>query len=144
VKKVADVEVRSLGATNSVPLHCKPLSNSISATVTAWLGKVFVNTTKIWFTINQYFIDWIFIAYRYMFRSSWEHLKAVLHNTWLTDLSIWIHILVQRVPWGPKQHVARIGEKRDSYRILVGKPDGKIPLGRPRHRWVNNIKKDLR
>jgi hypothetical protein len=36
------------------------------------------------------------------------------------------------------------GEKRNAYRILVGKPDGKRPLGRPRHRWVYNIKMDVR
>jgi hypothetical protein len=36
------------------------------------------------------------------------------------------------------------GEKRNAYRILVGKPEGKKPLGRPRRRWVNNIKIDLR
>jgi hypothetical protein len=36
------------------------------------------------------------------------------------------------------------GEKRNAYRILVGNPEGKRPLGRPRRRWVNNIKKDLR
>jgi hypothetical protein len=36
------------------------------------------------------------------------------------------------------------GEKRNAYRILVGKPEGKRPLGRPRRRWVNNIKLDLR
>jgi hypothetical protein len=35
-------------------------------------------------------------------------------------------------------------EKRNAYRILVGKPEGKRPLGRPRRRWVNNIKLDLR
>jgi hypothetical protein len=35
-------------------------------------------------------------------------------------------------------------EKRNTYRILVGKVEGKRPLGRPRHRWVNNIKMDLR
>jgi hypothetical protein len=35
-------------------------------------------------------------------------------------------------------------EKRNAYRILVGKPEGKTPLGRPRRRWVNNIKMDLR
>jgi hypothetical protein len=39
-------------------------------------------------------------------------------------------------------HVARMGEKRNAYRVLMGKPGGKIPLGRPRHRWVNNIKMD--
>jgi hypothetical protein len=36
------------------------------------------------------------------------------------------------------------GEKRNAYRMLVGKPEGKRPLGRPRHRWVDNIKMDLR
>jgi hypothetical protein len=36
------------------------------------------------------------------------------------------------------------GEKRNAYRILVGKPEGKRPLGRPRRRWVHNIKIDLR
>jgi hypothetical protein len=41
-------------------------------------------------------------------------------------------------------HVARRGEKRNVYRILVGKPEGKRPLGRPRRRWVDNIKMDLR
>jgi sporulation protein YlmC with PRC-barrel domain len=41
-------------------------------------------------------------------------------------------------------HVARMGEKRNAYRILLGKPEGKRPLGRPRRRWVDNIKMDLR
>jgi hypothetical protein len=41
-------------------------------------------------------------------------------------------------------HVARMGEKRNAYRLLVGKPEGKRPLGRPRRRWVDNIKMDLR
>jgi hypothetical protein len=36
-----------------------------------------------------------------------------------------------------------MGEKKNAYRLLVGKPDGKRPLGRPRCRWVNNIRMDL-
>jgi hypothetical protein len=40
-------------------------------------------------------------------------------------------------------HVARRGETRNAYRILVGKPEGKRSLGRPRRRWVDNIKMDL-
>ena len=40
-------------------------------------------------------------------------------------------------------HVARMGEERGVYRVLVGKPEGKRPLGRPRRRWVDNIRMDL-
>jgi hypothetical protein len=36
------------------------------------------------------------------------------------------------------------GEKGTAYSLLVGKPEGKMPVGRPRHRWLNNIKKVLR
>jgi hypothetical protein len=42
------------------------------------------------------------------------------------------------------KYVARMGEKKNAYRIWVRKPEGKRPLGRPRHRWVDNIKIDLR
>jgi hypothetical protein len=48
----------------------------------------------------------------------------------------------RRMRWAG--HVAPIGAKRNAYRILVGKPEGKRPLGRPRCRWVDNIKMDLR
>jgi len=40
-------------------------------------------------------------------------------------------------------HVARMDEERVVYRVLVGKPEGRTPLGRPRRRWVDNIKTDL-
>ena len=40
-------------------------------------------------------------------------------------------------------HVARMGEERGVYRVLVGKPEGKRPLGKHRHRWVDNIRTDL-
>jgi hypothetical protein len=41
------------------------------------------------------------------------------------------------------RHVARMVEKRNAYRLLIGKPEGKKPLTRPRHRWVDSIKTDL-
>jgi hypothetical protein len=44
----------------------------------------------------------------------------------------------RRMRWAG--HVARIGEKRNAYRILVGDPEGKLPLGRPRRRWVKILK----
>jgi hypothetical protein len=50
-------------------------------------------------------------------------------------------IKARRMRWSG--HVARMGEKRNAYRLLVGKPEGKMPLGRPRHRWVDNIRMDL-
>jgi hypothetical protein len=40
-------------------------------------------------------------------------------------------------------HVARLGKKRNMYRLVVEKPEEKRPLGRPRHRWVDNIRMDL-
>jgi hypothetical protein len=48
----------------------------------------------------------------------------------------------RRMRWAG--HVARMGEPRNAYRILVGRPEGKRPLGRPRRRWVDNIKIDFR
>jgi len=47
----------------------------------------------------------------------------------------------RRMKWAG--HVARMGERRAIYRVLVGKPEGKRPFGRPRHRWEDNIKMDL-
>jgi hypothetical protein len=41
-------------------------------------------------------------------------------------------------------HVARIGEERKVYKVLVGKPEGRRPLGRPRRRWEDGIRIDLR
>jgi hypothetical protein len=47
----------------------------------------------------------------------------------------------RRMRWAG--HVARMGEKRNVYGLLIGKPEGKRPLGRPRCRWIDNIKMDL-
>jgi hypothetical protein len=51
-------------------------------------------------------------------------------------------IKARRMRWAG--HVARMGEVRGAYNILVGRPEGKRPLGRPRRRWEDNIKVDLR
>jgi hypothetical protein len=68
-----------------------------------------------------------------------------LHNEELHDLysspSIIRMIKARRMRWAG--HVARMGAKRDAYRSLVGKPEGRRPLGRPRRRWVDNIGMDL-
>jgi hypothetical protein len=47
----------------------------------------------------------------------------------------------KRIRW--VDHVARMGEKRNAYRLLVGKPERKRPLGRPRRMWVDNIRMNL-
>jgi hypothetical protein len=47
----------------------------------------------------------------------------------------------RRMRWA--RHIARMGKKRKAYSLLVGKPEGKRPLGRPRRKWVDNIKMDL-
>jgi hypothetical protein len=68
-----------------------------------------------------------------------------LHNEELRDLysspSVIRIIKSRMMRW--TGHVARMGEKRNAYRLLVGKLKGKRPLGRPRRRWVNNIRMDL-
>jgi hypothetical protein len=68
-----------------------------------------------------------------------------LHNEELNDLycspNIVRGIKFRRMLWAG--HVARMGERRGAYRVLVGKPEGKRPLGRPRRRCKDNIKMDL-
>ena len=68
-----------------------------------------------------------------------------LHNEELNDLyssSNIVRVIKSRIMrWAG--HVARMGEERGVYRFLVGKPEGKRPLGRPRRRWVDNIRTDL-
>jgi hypothetical protein len=63
-----------------------------------------------------------------------------LHNLYSSPSIIRI-IKSRRMGWAG--HVTRMGEKRNVYRLLVGKREGKRPLGRPRRRWIDNIKKDL-
>jgi len=68
-----------------------------------------------------------------------------MHNEELNDLycspNIVRVIKWRRMRWAG--HVACMGEERGVYRVLVGKPEGRRPLGRPRRGWVDNIKMDL-
>ena len=68
-----------------------------------------------------------------------------LHNEELSDLypSPNIVRVIKSRRMRRAAHVARMGEERGAYRVLVGKPEGKRPLGRPRRRWVDNIRMDL-
>jgi hypothetical protein len=68
-----------------------------------------------------------------------------LHNEELNDVysspNIIRVIKSRRLRWAG--HVARMGEERGAHRILVGRPEGRRPLGRPRRRWEDNIKMDI-
>jgi hypothetical protein len=71
----------------------------------------------------------------------WRKLHSEeLHNLYSSPSIIRI-IKSRRMRWAG--HVARMGEKRNVYRLLVGKPEGKRSLGRPRRRWIDNIKINL-
>jgi hypothetical protein len=63
------------------------------------------------------------------------------HNLYSSP-SIIRMIKSRRMRWAG--HVARMGERRNAYRLLVGRPEGRRPRGKPRRRWVDNIKIDLR
>jgi len=68
-----------------------------------------------------------------------------LHNEELSDLYSLPNIVrvvkSRRIRWAG--HVARMGQGRGMHRVLLGKPEGKRPLGRPRRRWEDNIKMEL-
>jgi hypothetical protein len=64
-----------------------------------------------------------------------------LHNELCSLPNIVRVVKSRRMRWAG--HVARMGEERGVHRVLVGKPEGKRPLGRPRRRWEDNIKVDV-
>jgi hypothetical protein len=68
----------------------------------------------------------------------WRKLHNEEHHDLYSSLSIITIIKSRRMRL--ERHVARMGKKRNAYRLLVGKPEGKRPLGRPRRRWVHNIR----
>jgi hypothetical protein len=66
----------------------------------------------------------------------WEELRDLYSSPTIVRV-----IISRRMRWAG--HVARMGERRGVYRILVGKPERKRPMGRPRRRWEDNIKMNL-
>ena len=71
----------------------------------------------------------------------WRRMHTEELNDLYSSLNIVWVLKSRRMRWAG--HVARMGEERGVYRVLVGKPEGRRPLGRPRRRWVDNIKMDL-
>jgi hypothetical protein len=73
---------------------------------------------------------------------SWRKLhNDELHNLYSSPTIVRV-IKSRRMGWAG--HMTRMGEGRGVYRVLVGLPEGKRPLGRPRRRWEDNVKMDLR
>jgi len=70
----------------------------------------------------------------------WKLHSEELNNLYFSPNIVRV-IKSRRMKWAG--HVAHMGERRGVYRVLVGKPEGKRPLGRPRRRWEDNFKMDL-
>jgi hypothetical protein len=83
----------------------------------------------------------IFGSKRYEVTGEWRELHSEeLHNLYSSP-DIIRQIKSKRMRW--VGYVARMGEERKVYKVLVGKPEGERPLGRPRHRWEDGIRMDL-
>jgi hypothetical protein len=72
----------------------------------------------------------------------WRKLRNEELPTLYSSPNIIRRIKSRRMRWA--DHVVRIGEERNVYKVLVGKPEGKRPLGRPRRRWEDGIRMNLR
>ena len=84
----------------------------------------------------------IFGAKKDEITGKWRKLhNAELHALYSSS-NIIRNLKSRRLRWSG--HVARMDHSRNAYRVLVGKPEGKRPLGRPRRRWEDNFKMDLR
>ena len=68
----------------------------------------------------------------------WRKLRNEELNDWYSSPNIIRVVKSRRMRWAG--HVSRMGERRGVYRVLVGKPEGKRPLGVPRRRWEGNFK----
>jgi hypothetical protein len=83
----------------------------------------------------------IFGPKRIEITGEWRRLRNEELNDLHSSPNIIRVIKSRRMRWAG--HVARVGEGRGAYRILVGRPEGRRPLGRPRRRWDDHIKMDL-
>jgi hypothetical protein len=95
---------------------------------------------------HRHFVIWIGTSNsKLIWEDNIKMLFIVNHNEELNDLyslpNIVRAVKSRRMRWAG--HVACIGEERGMHRVLVGKPEGKRPLGWPRRRWEDNIKMDL-
>ena len=80
----------------------------------------------------------IFGTKRNEITGEWRKLYHAKLHALYTSRSIIRNLTAGRLRWA--EHVARMEQSRNAYRVLVGKPDGKRPLGRPRRGWKDNIK----
>jgi hypothetical protein len=88
------------------------------------------------------FLRRIFGSKRDVVTGEWRKLHSEeLHNLYSSP-DIIRQVKSRRMRWA--EHVARMGEERKLYKVLMGNPEGKIPLGRRRRRWDNGIRMNLR
>jgi hypothetical protein len=110
------------------------------------LNSHFHNVYKKRGTIFVIYFQNFILEMRHFYRDEVTREWRRLHNEELYALysspNIIREIKSRRLRWAG--HVARMGERRGAYRALVGKHEGRRPLGRPRRRWEDNIKMDLR
>jgi hypothetical protein len=106
---------------------------------------MFKKIVDVYFVFVPIFVPWAFPVTSSLLGPNILQSRK-LHNEELHSLysspSIVRVIKARRMRWAG--HVARMGEVRGSYNILVRRPEGRRPLGRPRHRWEDNMKMDLR
>jgi hypothetical protein len=90
---------------------------------------------------NYYYYYYYYYYKRDEVTGEWRKLQNEELNDLYSLPNIVRVVKSRRMRWAG--HVARMGEGRGVHRVLVGKPEGTRPWGRPRHRWKDNIKRDL-